>query len=282
MDAMMPVATVGPREPFSRPGGHIVFIRWHLGRICGRITEKQYSRISFSCSHLVGPHLGHAHGIPMQNIQASNLIRMLHFVMIVVNVSRKAQILRRVWNHRSRSPERSLGAKKLNVTILILRSMAKTPCSYNSWLRRYFLKTFAYYSVDCNILDLWPQHMTSTFDLDLVPWSLILTLKQGNSDSRSRFWHLTLTFDLRPWPLTLKQEKMMTNSNVKQHVQSLLDLDLWPSTLTYNPNLDRVKIDPHAKDQGPRSNGSTMGAQTDKHTNGRTLASTLSPSLRGR
>jgi len=28
---------------------------------------------------------------------------------------------------------------------------------------------------------------------------------------------------------------------------SLLDLDLWPTTLTYNPRLANVKVDPHAK-----------------------------------
>ncbi len=26
---------------------------------------------------------------------------------------------------------------------------------------------------------------------------------------------------------------------------------LWPMTLTYNPSLARVKVDPHAKNQGP-------------------------------
>ncbi len=37
--------------------------------------------------------------------------------------------------------------------------------------------------------------------------------------------------------------------------------------LTYDPTLTRVKVDPHAKNQGPRSNGTAMRAQTDNQTN---------------
>jgi len=51
---------------------------------------------------------------------------------------------------------------------------------------------------------------------------------------------------------------------------SLFDLDLWPMTLTYNPRLDKVKVDPHAKNQGQRSNGSNRRAPTDKRTHVRT------------
>jgi len=64
---------------------------------------------------------------------------------------------------------------------------------------------------------------------------------------------------------------------------SLFDLDLWPTILTYNPRLAKVKVDPHAKNQGQmvhgqRSNGSNRRAPTDK----RTLPNVLSPLLRGR
>jgi len=37
---------------------------------------------------------------------------------------------------------------------------------------------------------------------------------------------------------------------------SLLDLNLWPTTMIYNSRLAKVKVDPHAKNQGQRSNGS--------------------------
>ncbi len=58
--------------------------------------------------------------------------------------------------------------------------------------------------------------------------------------SKHNFWHLTLTFDLRPY---------------------------------LNPSLARVKVDPFAKNQGCRSNGSAVrvhaNGQTHRQTNGR-------------
>jgi len=53
---------------------------------------------------------------------------------------------------------------------------------------------------------------------------------------------------------------------------SLFDLDLWPTTLNYNPRLAKVKVDPHAKSQGQRSNGSNRRVPTANghtHTHGR-------------
>jgi len=47
---------------------------------------------------------------------------------------------------------------------------------------------------------------------------------------------------------------------------SLFVLDLWPTTFTYNPRLDKVKVDPHDKNQGQRSNGSNKRVPTDKRT----------------
>ena len=99
---------------------------------------------------------------------------------------------------------------------------------------------------------------------------------------------MTLTRDLDPWPwlrpltLTLKQG----NSEVKAQFLAC-DLDLWPTTFTYNPNLAKVQVDPHTKNQGQRSNGSNRRARiytTDGRTDGRmnertdgwTLPSTLS------
>ncbi len=45
-------------------------------------------------------------------------------------------------------------------------------------------------------------------------------------------------------------------------------------TLTYNPNLAKVKVDLHTKNQGRRSNGSAVrgrtDGQTDRRTDGRT------------
>jgi len=55
-----------------------------------------------------------------------------------------------------------------------------------------------------------------------------------------------------------------------EHKQfSLFDLDLWLTTLTYNLRLAKVKVDPHAKNQGQRSKGSNRMALTDKRTDTR-------------
>jgi len=67
-------------------------------------------------------------------------------------------------------------------------------------------------------------------------------------------------------PLQFKRE------SVSKH--TLFDLDLWPTTLTYNHRLAKVKFDPHAKNQGQRSNGSTgersqTNGHTHTHTHGR-------------
>jgi len=65
----------------------------------------------------------------------------------------------------------------------------------------------------------------------------------------------------------------------------LFDLDLWPTTLTYNPRLAKVKIDPHTTNHGQRSNDSNRRAptlQTNGRTHTRTLPNVLSPLLCGR
>jgi len=67
---------------------------------------------------------------------------------------------------------------------------------------------------------------------------------------------------------------------------SLFDFDLWPMTLTYNTRLAKVKVDPRAKNQGQRSNGSNRRVPKDKRTNthahARMLPNILSPLLCGR
>ncbi len=91
-------------------------------------------------------------------------------------------------------------------------------------------------------------------------------------------WPVTLT---RPLTLTLKQG----NSEVKTRFLAF-DLDLWPAALTYNPKLAMVKVNLRTKYQGRRLNGSAVrgetGRQMDGQVDGQTLPSTLSPSLRGR
>ena len=47
---------------------------------------------------------------------------------------------------------------------------------------------------------------------------------------------------------------------------SLFDLDFCPTTFTFNHRLAKIKVDPHAKNQGQRSSGSNRRAPTDKRT----------------
>ena len=56
---------------------------------------------------------------------------------------------------------------------------------------------------------------------------------------------------------------------------SPFDLDLWPTTLTYNPRLAKIKVDPLAKNQSQRSNGSNRRALTDKRMDTHTESQTL-------
>ncbi len=46
-------------------------------------------------------------------------------------------------------------------------------------------------------------------------------------------------------------------------------------TLTYNPNLAKVKVDPYAKYQGQGSNGPAVRAQTDGQTDGRLIINSI-------
>ena len=70
-------------------------------------------------------------------------------------------------------------------------------------------------------------------------------------------WTFTphLTFDLDPRPLP--QNRVKDNKMSCLNTLSQFDLDLWPTTLTYNPSLVNVQVDLYVKNQGERSNGST-------------------------
>ena len=96
--------------------------------------------------------------------------------------------------------------------------------------------------------------MTLTYDIDpcdLWPWPL---------------W----PWPSWPWPLTTLSDTGIFNSEVKTRFWAL-DLDLWPwpTTLTYNLNLDKVKVDLHTINQGRRSKGSAVRGRTDGWTDGR-------------
>ena len=60
---------------------------------------------------------------------------------------------------------------------------------------------------------------------------------------------MTFDLDLWLWPLTLTSKQVERQQNMSKHIFSQFDLELWPTTLTYNPNLAKVKVDPHATNQ---------------------------------
>ena len=76
-----------------------------------------------------------------------------------------------------------------------------------------------------------------------------------------------MTFLALSLTLTLTSKMVERQQNVmSKHVSSRFDLDLWPTTLTFNPNLAKVKVNLYAKNQGRMSNGSSMRLITDRQT----------------
>ncbi len=71
---------------------------------------------------------------------------------------------------------------------------------------------------------------------------------------------------------------------MSKHNFFTFDLDLWPTTLTYDPKLAKVKVNLHTEYQGRRSKGSAGRAhangQTHGHTDGRYQVHYLPASLK--
>ncbi len=89
-------------------------------------------------------------------------------------------------------------------------------------------------------------HQKFDFEPNTWPWPQPLTL--------------TLTFDL-----DLKARQQWWQNTI-------LAFGIWPWPLTYDPNLAKVKVDPHGKNQGRRSNSLagrlSADRRTDRHTDG--------------
>ncbi len=60
--------------------------------------------------------------------------------------------------------------------------------------------------------------------------------------------------------------EFLSGKNPGNHIFWPCDLDLWPTTLTYNPSLAKVKVNSYTKNQGRRSNGSAVRVLTDRQT----------------
>ena len=101
--------------------------------------------------------------------------------------------------------------------------------------------------------------------------ALCCTRQSQSLVSTAACQNLTLTFDLDPWrwptPLTLTIQQ--GNSDVKTWFMSF-DLVCWPTTLTYNPNLAKVRVDLQTEYEGQRWNGSSGRVQTDTQMDGQT------------
>ncbi len=148
------------------------------------------------------------------------------------------------WLFRSLVPYSSLIDWK---SISKIKSRSTASARLSAYARAHWLQTHKHLGLEMTLIALCCTRQSRAptidrcapgIDFDLLPWPVILTLtltlKWGNSDVNTQF----LSFDL----------------------------DLWPTTLTYNPGLFHVKVDPHAKNQVPRSNGSARRAQKDRRT----------------
>ncbi len=80
---------------------------------------------------------------------------------------------------------------------------------------------------------------------------------------------------LWPWPRPLTLTQKQCNSDVKTQFLAF-GLDLWHTTLTFNHNLARVKVDLHTEYQGHRSNGSGIRSLTDGRYQAHYLPASLS------
>ena len=73
------------------------------------------------------------------------------------------------------------------------------------------------------------------------------------------------------WSHTIGHNDLTWEFNSGKDLEiTLCDLDLWPATLTYNPNLAKVKVNFRTKTQGHRSNGLVVRVYTDTHTHRQT------------
>ena len=78
-----------------------------------------------------------------------------------------------------------------------------------------------------------------------APWLLTNRQFQWTDNGNSQ---LPLAELGKPSPnIDLLRTTGSKGENVNKH--TLFDLHLWPMTLTYNPRLAKVKVDPHAKNQ---------------------------------
>ncbi len=100
----------------------------------------------------------------------------------------------------------------------------------------------------------WQTHTNSLCDVtwrhDIIPWR-----------------HVTSYCDVT-WCHTIGHNDFMGipfRQKPGNHIFWPCDLDLWPTTLAYNPSLAKVKVNFHTKNQGHRSYGHRSYRHTHTH-----------------
>ena len=98
----------------------------------------------------------------------------------------------------------------------------------------------------------------SKLDMILKPGSLLAPSSRGLLLNTMILLHIMSVTQSQMSHLT--SALLLGNENLPD------DLDLWPTTLTYNPSLAKVKVNSHTKNQGHRSNGSAVRVLTHRQS----------------
>ncbi len=81
------------------------------------------------------------------------------------------------------------------------------------------------------------------------------------------FCDLTWHHDIIQWRhMISRPQAIKISQKPGNHIFWPCDLDLWPTTLTYNPSLAKVKVYPNTKNQGHRSNDLAVRLLTHRQT----------------
>ena len=118
------------------------------------------------------------------------------------------------------------------------------------------MKQRVHWMLNLNLWSVYVLHINLKI-CNIIHQALLWTAKQ--EDHRFVTLHLSV--------------RLFVCLSMSKHDFLAFDLDLWPTTLTYNPNLAKVKVDPHAEKS--RSNGSKRRARTNIPAHRRTEAAKL-------
>ncbi len=104
------------------------------------------------------------------------------------------------------------------------------------------------------------RHLTTVSSYYVTLWHRNVTLRRHVTSWRHSMTSYSVTMSLNSDQTSHHSAKLLRNEILPN------DLDLWPTTLTYNPSLAKVKVNSHIKNQCHRSNGSVVRVRTDTQT----------------